>query len=146
MKKEYSIDAWAGNFLEKEEDVVLRLFMASSYSFKLFRSETLSSIYTRICYSAIPMPRFVWICELYRLKDYDRNKAFGEVVIDATSTRNRGQRSLILMHYPGVMVVRYPDQTGNEFGEEVKLQDELEDRGIDTGLFNGFTRNLEKFI
>lgn len=137
QEEEYGINEWTEGFLAKNEDVIIRLFMASSKSFKSFRKDTLGSFWAREAYSVVPMPRFVWICELYREKEYfsDQPRAFGEVVIDATSVANRGQRSLIMMHYPNVIVVRYPQQTESCFDEEIRLKDD--------DLFPGYARNLD---
>ena len=85
------------------------------------------------------MPRFVWVCELYRMDDYEEKKlkAFGEIVIDATSTLGMAHsvRSLILMHYPHVIGIRYPNQKESEFDDMIELEDD--------GLFDGYRENLE---
>ena len=59
------------------------------------------------------------------------------IVIDATSVPGRGHstRSLILMHYPNVLGIRYPEQLEAEFDEMVTLDQD--------GLFPGFRGNLE---
>lgn len=137
QEKEYGINEWAGNFLEKNEDVIIRLFMASSKSFKAFRKDTLDNIWAREVYSVVPMPRFIWVCEMYRRGEYfsDSLKAFGEIVIDATSVSSRGHRSLIMMHYPGNIVVRYPQQVESCFDETITLDND--------SLFPGYAQNLD---
>lgn len=136
--EQFGIDVWADDFLESGEDVVMRLFMASSRSLKNFRVKTLSDFYARKAYSIIPMPRFVWVCELYREDDYDDLKAFGEIIIDATSALGTGNSacSLILMHYPHVMGIRYPKQANPEFDEMLEFDED--------GLFEGYRSNLIK--
>lgn len=134
--EQFGLNEWAGSFLKEGENVIIRMFMASSTSYKAFRMKTLSNLYVKELYTLIPMPRFIWVCELYRVCDYDDLKAFGEVVIDATSAPNRGHRSLILMHYPNVVAYRNPNQIEVGFDEMVELeQDEL---------FSGYTNNMEK--
>lgn len=137
--EQFGIDRWADKFLEHNEDVIMRLFMASSKNFKKFRSATLENFYARETYAIIPMPRFVWVCELYRMDDYEEKKlkAFGEIVIDATSTLGMAHsvRSLILMHYPNVIGIRYPNQKESEFDDMIELDDD--------GLFDGYRENLE---
>ncbi len=136
--KQFGIDIWCDKLLNTGEDVVMRLFMASSRSLKHFRSSTIENVYAREVYAIVPMPRFVWICELYRVGDYEQLKAFGEIVIDATAAPGRGRSacSLILMHYPNVIGIRYPEQTEPEFDEMIEL-----DRD---GLFDGYRRNLHR--
>ena len=137
QEKEYGIDEWSKGYLEKNEDVIVRLFMASSKSFKAFRKCTLNNIWAREAYSFVPMPRFVWVCELYRHGQYftSNPKAFGEIVIDATSVSSKGHRSLIMMHYPNVIVVRHPQQTNSCFDECFELKDD--------GLIPAYGKNLD---
>lgn len=130
----FGIEEWAGDFLEKGENVIIRLFMASSRSYKDYRIHTLNDIYVKQLYTLIPMPRFIWVCELYRMNDYERLSAFGEVVIDATSAPNRGHRSLIMMHYPKVIAYRHPDQAEVGFDYMAELEEDT--------LFLGYQKNL----
>lgn len=44
-------------------------------------------------------------------------------------------RSLILMHYPNVIGIRYPNQKESEFDDMIELEDD--------GLFDGYRENLE---
>ncbi len=136
--EQFGIDVWSDKFLLEREDVIIRLFMASSRSLKDFRSNTIKNVYAKEAYVIVPMPRFVWVCELYRESDYEELKAFGEIVIDATSAFGRGHSvcSLILMHYPKVIGIRYPEQTNPEIDEMVELEDDE--------LFDGYQRNLCK--
>lgn len=130
----FGIEEWAGDFLEKGENVIIRLFMASSGSYKNYRMHTMNDIYVKQLYTLIPMPRFIWVCELYRMDDYEKLSAFGEVVIDATSAPNRGHRSLIMMHYPKVIAYRHPDQAEVGFDYMAKLEEDT--------LFPGYKNNL----
>lgn len=136
QSKAFGISEWADSFLKPKEDVIIRMFMASSKSFKAFRMKTLKGVDLRKLYMLIPMPRFVWVCELYRVEDYNTLQAFGEIVIDATSAPNRGHRSLILMHYPSSIAYRMPGQA--DVGFEVMAEIEKPE------LFSGFISNLEE--
>lgn len=130
------IDTWSSNFLDPNEDVIIRLFMSSSHSLKEYRAKTIKSQYVREAYVLVPMPHFVWVCELYRDFDYnDGLQAFGEIVIDATSVSSEHKiKSLIMMHYPGVLGVRYPNDTSTAFDEMVKFDSD--------DLFPGYKNNL----
>lgn len=134
----YRVDDWSPNYLDKQEPIVIRLFLASSHSFKRHRTETLKPRHAKEVYALTPMPRFVWVCELYRQDDYNDLNAFGEIVIDATSSKTQGLRSLIMMHYPGKIIVRYPQQTESEFDEIVGVEDDT--------LFPGFRNNLTQIF
>lgn len=130
------IDAWSSNYLLPNEDVIIRLFMSSSHSLKEYRLKTIKSPYVREAYALVPMPHFVWVCELYKDCNYDEKlQAFGEIVIDATSASGAHNiKSLILMHYPGVLGIRYPDESTTAFDEMVKFSND--------DLFPGFKNNL----
>lgn len=136
--EQLGIDNWSDGFLKPQEDVIIRLFMASSKSLKEYRSGTLMNMFAREAYAMVPMPRFVWVCEIYRENDYDALNAFAEIVIDATSVPGRGHtaRSLILMHYPNVLGIRFPEQAEAEFKEMLELDED--------GLFPGFRKNLRE--
>lgn len=134
--EQFGIDEWAKNFLDEGESVIIRMFMASSCSYKAFRMKTLSELYVKELYTLIPMPRFIWVCELYRVSDYDNLMSFGEIVIDATSAPNRGHRSLILMHYPKVVAYRSPNQTEVGFDEMAELECDQ--------LFPGYRKNMNE--
>lgn len=134
----YGIDNWSNNFLKPQEDVVIRIFMASSRSFKKYRISKAKNMDTRIFYSQIAMPRFIWVCELFRVDDYDSLEAFGEVVVDATSAMRSGanNRSLIMMRYPGVITFREPEQSGMLFENQFEIDEDC--------LFDGYKGNLEE--
>lgn len=134
----FGVEEWAGGFLEKGENVIIRLFMASSRGYKGYRMRTMKDAYIKQLYTLIPMPRFVWVCELYRMGDYTSLSAFGEVVIDATSAPNRGHRSLILMHYPKVIAYRHPDQAEVGFDYMAELEEDT--------LFPGYQNNLYQIV
>lgn len=138
--KQLGIDQWTNEFLKENEDVVIRMFMASSHSLKDFRTKTLKDIFAREAYGLVPMPRFVWVCEVYRERDYDgspNSMAFGEIVIDATSTSGAVNctRSLIIMHYPHVLGLRFPEQSEAEIDQMIELDND--------DLFPAFSKNLD---
>lgn len=136
--EQFGIDVWSNNFLEDREDVIMRLFMASSRSLKNYRSTKIKNEYAKEAYAMVPMPRFVWVCELYRENDYEDLMAFGEIIIDATSALGRGHnvRSLILMHYPKVIGIRFPEQTSSWFEKMIELDEDE--------LFEGYRKNLNE--
>lgn len=111
---EYSSKSHGGD-TTSQSTVYLRLFLASTRGFKRFRRETLQGG-RRLLYCTLPLPHFVWVCELYHRDDLFNKKqdekscrAFGEIVIDAT-TNVRGDQvsSVILSSYPGRVTLREP--------------------------------------
>lgn len=136
--KQYGFYNWTGDFLAPNEDVVIRLFMASSHKLKQYRANTLDDVDMKKVYATLPMPRFVWVCELYRFSDYNNLNAFGEIIIDATSTYNCGAKSLILMNYLGEIAVRTPEQSDINFNMLIKTKE--------CNLFPGYKNNLTEFF
>ncbi len=107
---------WAKEYLNDETDIILRLFLASSRSFKKARVEEFGkhSIELQAYYARVRMPQFVWICEMYTREGYEKHKAFGEMVLDGTSASKKGIRNIILLNYPTGLYARNPDQPETE--------------------------------
>ena len=144
--KNFRINTWVGKVVGETEDVVIRLFMASSSGLKKSRTRLLRSNALKELYAIIPMPRFVWICELYRKEDYGKTKrAFGEIVIDATSAPRKGYGSLILIHYPAAVIYRIPQNTKRDFKRIIRFPEEFPkgDYSKFEG-FEGYSENLEE--
>lgn len=138
--KHYGIHMWADGYLKPQESVIMRLFMASSRSLKHFRAKTLSSHYAKKAYALTPMPRFVWVCELYQVEHYDEFKAFGEIILDATSGsgNENNHTGLIMMRYPKVATIRFPEHDEMVFSNMIVFEDEQD-------LFDGYDENLALF-
>ncbi|OUO58319.1 hypothetical protein [Olsenella sp. An270] len=102
-------------------DVVMRQFLASSKHFRRERVRQVKEPFRRLIYSEIPMPHFVWVCELYERSEFverrpDERRAFAEIVIDATSASNDSVTgSTILMNYPDFIGFRSPECRTNDF-------------------------------
>ena len=133
---EYGITAWSEGYLKQDEEVIIRVFMASSRSFKNYRVETMVGVEERMLYSNMRLPRFIWVCELYTSDGYEKAEAFGEILVDATSAANRGHRSLLMMHYPGVIALRNPDDKNVGFEKQHELSEVY--------AFKGYRINLSK--
>jgi hypothetical protein len=131
----------AKDYLGEEKDIVVRLFLASSRSFKNFRVESFadSCPYMSAYYSNVRMPRFVWVSEIYTVDEYRKSgKAFAELVLDGTSAAKKGARNLILYNYPYNLFARNPDQ--NEYtieNDTISVDDWIE--------IQPYSKNLDVF-
>lgn len=107
---------WAATYLNGEKDIIIRLFLASSRSFKKQRVKEFGkqSIELQAYYARVRMPQFVWVCEMYTQEGYERKKAFGEMILDGTSASKKGIRNIILLNYPMRLYARNPDQAEAE--------------------------------
>lgn len=98
--------------------MITRLFMAPSKEYRKYRLSHAGK-YDLIhdVHNATPLPKHVWVCELYDYTHYSKqNKAaIGEIVIDITSTMTTSVHSIIMAQYPGVIAARYFDGSVPEF-------------------------------
>ena len=118
------------------------IFLVSSHSLKNYRIKTLKDENLKEYYLYIPMPRFVWVCELYKVGEYlkDTIEAFGEIVLDTTSvpTLENAGNSIIFVHYPGRIAARFPEDNQVGFNKMIQIDDDK--------TFPGFSNTLTKII
>jgi hypothetical protein len=109
-------------FLYKER-LVLRLFLTSGKSFKKHLKERgMGHGAVEETYRNLPLPHFVWICEIATSDSFARHEVVGEVIWDAT--RNASEpNGWIAIHYPETFVVDVgsPRNRPQEF-RRVKLE------------------------
>lgn len=97
----FGIDAHSAS-LKKESVIIMRQFLTTCRSFKEHLHERgMGSDLVKEVYHDIPMPHFIWVCELTTPAMYEsRNqKVLGEIVWDATRNA-REPWSFIAVHYP----------------------------------------------
>lgn len=83
----------------EDDPLIFRLFLVSSRHYKNKRINNKSGIsqaYRLYCLG-VPLPQFVWVCELYTKTGYKGNRAIGEIVIDATASPKSDLFDCILM-------------------------------------------------
>ena len=85
--------------ISDDNPIVVRLFLTTSRKYKNYRvhhicPEALSEIYSQISF-----PKFLWVAEISTYELYQKQKILGEIVIDATSTRNDLSDSVVMIKY-----------------------------------------------
>jgi hypothetical protein len=115
----WGVFKWSKEYLGDEMDIVIRLFLASSRTFKKTRVEAFGnkSLELQMYYAMVRMPQFVWVCEIYTNEGYGKKCAFGEMVLDGTSALKKGIKNLILLNYPARLYARNPDQSEKDIDE-----------------------------
>jgi hypothetical protein len=85
--------------------LVLRLFLTTARSFKKRLDERgMGKPIVEQMYRNLPLPHFVWVCEISHMAEYLRHMVHGEILWDAT--RNASEPDgWIALHYPEVLVV-----------------------------------------
>lgn len=105
--------------ISEDKPLILRIFLTTSKSFKHKRPVALRGSKNdrnrtaAYVFATIPMPRFIWVCELYSKDSYSKQETLGEIILDATSTDQDSLSSIILCHYPGLLVSRMPFEQYN---------------------------------
>lgn len=135
----------------KENPIIIRLFMASSRSFKQHRIASFGkkNEEVRAHYIATLFPRFVWVCEVYSKDTYCEKKVIGEIVVDATASPY-DKDQILIVHYPQVIManklermvkLRIPNKICS--GEKIE-EGTLFDKLLFWEPFDGYTNNLFK--
>ena len=114
--EKWGVFAWGKDYLTKNgiKNIIIRLFLASSRSFKSNRVNAFASRNTglQMIYEMIRLPQFVWVCELYSEDGYMRKgpQAFAEIILDGTSANKKGINNIIMMKYPNTVYSRSPEE------------------------------------
>ncbi len=96
--------------LTSNNPIVFRLFLASSRHFKESRLKNIKNKWLFDLYQEIPMPHFIWVCELYTKKGYLEKRPFGDIVLDATfPAQENSFDSFLLLCYPERVIAKNPD-------------------------------------
>lgn len=95
----------------KEEPLVIRLFMASSRTFRKKRDTQFNVDNKEIqdYYNMTVFPKFVWVCEISSKALYENQQVLGEIIIDATSSPDAKMDSIIIVNYPYALCRRMPE-------------------------------------
>lgn len=88
----------------KGEPLILRLLLTTGSSYKQRLSDrAMGSKKVETLYRYLPMPRFIWVCDISTPEDYEKGLIHGELIWDAT--RNGHEHSgLVALHMPEKVV------------------------------------------
>ncbi len=114
----------------EEKNLILRLFLTSSKSFKreILKNDEMPIIYRRNIVNYI-MPKFVYLAELSTVDLYKKGKSIGMILLDATSTASDNFDNIVLFAlYSDRFVIRIHDNEdpkaivpiNSEFKEKLK--------------------------
>lgn len=106
----------------KDNPLIYKLFLASSRHYKEFIIEKCNDEIVQTLYREIPLPQFIWVCELYRTEGLKQNnkKAFGQIILDATYCGKDLYESCLMVNYPDRHLAK------NQNGESFFINDENE--------------------
>jgi hypothetical protein len=95
------------------QDLVIRIFLTSSKSYRCFRRSHPIPNQLDQLYVQLPMPKFIWICELSTRGLYPTHKVLGEIIWDATANHN-DPYAFLAIHYPGAIIVNNRDSMADD--------------------------------
>lgn len=164
------ITNWAGDWLKRIRsskdplgsddsymDVAMRVFLASTRRFKWNRTDRISNTWRAAIYAGVPLPRFVWVCELFLMDEFKtsfelsdvidneqpaaelntRPHAFAEIILDATVSRTTAAEDAVLIkHFPDQIGYRMPNNTDKELSEltHEEMEEDILEHDGDYGL------------
>lgn len=123
--------------------VIKRIFLTSGRSYKNFKLESIPETNRKMreILTSLPLPHFIWVCELYTQEDYDRPTptAFGELILDATSSPVKRLSSLLYLRYWDRLAFRFPQ------GDISEIMKQMQKSGyrIKPEKQTGYNDNLE---
>ena len=111
------------NIDEKVDDdnpLVLRIFLTSSRKYRSFRAKHEKERAAKYFYGTFQFPKFIWVAEISTYASYKQNKVYGEIVIDATSSRMSHIDSLIMIRYLDHVGYRLPNEGTRQVMDRLK--------------------------
>ena len=118
------------NIFSEHTKVVIRIFLTTSRNYKASRFQTLEKSYRII--DRIPMPKFLWICEISTEEQYRNGKACAEIVLDATASKRDVSESIILLRYPERIGTKTFDETLQDLEEKINRKNPYLEIDFDT--------------
>lgn len=106
--------------IDDDNPFVIRLYLTSSRKYKSFHTRKEKKEAAKYFYSTIRLPKFIWVAEISTYKMYKKNKIYGEIVIDATSSRTNHIDSLIMMRYLNHIGFRMPNESTKNIFDGLK--------------------------
>jgi hypothetical protein len=120
----------------KGKKLMLRLFLTTSHSFKRnLHPRGMGAPVVARTYRHLPMPHFIWVCELADFDEYRREKkVLGEIIWDATRNAHETD-GWIAAHYPEVLFY--------DAGSALNLPQDIRARPLRDGIsYSLFSANL----
>ncbi len=117
--------------------VIIRIFLATSRNYKTHKFNALSKSYKVL--DRIPLPKFVWVCEISTEEQFKNGKVCGEIVLDATAAKHDDLDSILLLRYPKRFAHKLNGETMKDLKQKLqKNASRLEEE------FNSFNLNLKE--
>lgn len=97
--------------IDDSNPVAVRIFLTSSRKYKSIRAKDAKNRSVAYFYSNFVYPKFLWVAEISTHDEFNNEKIYGEIILDATASRINSQNSIILIRYLSNVGYRFPDET-----------------------------------
>ena len=122
---EFGIEKCSPSLNAKREPIVTRTFLTTGRSFKQhLDARGMGNSLVFELYRNMPLPHFIWICELSTLNLYRSHEILGEVIWDAT--RNVAEPS-------GWLALHYPERLFVDIGSALNIRRDVRKFSLDNG-------------
>ena len=102
----FGVDALSQSL--RYDEVVTRIFLTSSKSFKKVRRQKILPFNISDVYCVLRMPKFIWVCEISTTELFQKGKVAGEIIFDATANP-RDRFAFLAIHYPDLLLLNDRD-------------------------------------
>lgn len=106
----YNSESYVERYDKNNNPIVIRLFLTTSKQYKVYRKRHYPTLEVKTLYQTLEMPRCIWVAELSLKSQYENGFIFGEIIIDSTSSPFMGEKSILLINYPGKISYREPNK------------------------------------
>lgn len=129
-------------YLRENEEVVMRIYLASSRSYKTFKMDVydIEHLSRKNEIALLELPQFVWCCEFFSFSQYKKanRKAFADIILDATASHKQD--------YAGaVIAIETIDRIFKKEKSEPNTLTELFFKGEKKQLLPIYNRNLKRY-
>jgi hypothetical protein len=90
--------------LIRKENIIKRIFLTSSKSYKAQRRKQDLPFNLSSAYCTLDMPKFIWVCELSVNEFYQKGEIVGEIIFDATANHH-DRFAFLSIHYPDFILL-----------------------------------------
>ena len=98
----------AASKLLNYDQIVTRIFLTSSKSYKKVRREKVLPFGITDVYCAMRMPKFIWVCEISTPDFFNGKEVIGEIIFDATAN-HLDPLAFLAIHYPDYLLLNNRD-------------------------------------
>lgn len=106
--------------IDDNNPVVVRIFLTSSRKYKSIRAKDTQNKGAAYFYSNFIYPKFLWVAEISTHDAFNKEKVYGEIILDATASRYNRANSIILIRYLSNVGYRFPDEDFDELFKRLK--------------------------